>query len=187
MTQERPRLHPKELILWLYLAATAMLFAGFTSAYMVQRFSEYWKTFPVPGIFWLNTVIILLSSVSLYWAQQGHKRRNPWQLQLGLMTTLALGVLFLIGQVFGWQVLIRRGLFLAGNHKSVSYFYVLTGLHALHLVAGLIVIGYWTYKALRYRVGSESTVGLRMASLFWHGLDILWVYLVVFLQVNQLL
>lgn len=187
MTQGRSRLHPKELMLWLYLATTAMLFAGFTSAYMVQRFSEYWRSFPIPKIFWVNTIFLLLSSASLYWAQQGHRRGNPWQLQFGLMATLSLGVLFLIGQVFGWQVLVRQGFFLAGNHKSISYFYVLTGLHAVHLIAGLGVMGYWTYKALRYRVGAESTVGLRMASLFWHALDVLWVYLVVFLQVNQLL
>ncbi len=187
MTQVRPRLHPKELILWLYLATTAMLFAGFTSAYLVQRFSEYWKTFSIPTIFWFNTVVLLLSSFSFHWAQQGHRRSNPWQVQLGLMSTLSLGVIFLIGQVFGWQMLVRQGLFLAGNHKSVSYFYVLTGLHAVHLVAGLIVVGYWTFRALRYKVGPEAALGLRMAGIFWHALDVLWLYLVVFLQVNQLL
>ncbi|MCS6895034.1 MAG: cytochrome c oxidase subunit 3 [Bacteroidia bacterium] len=187
VTRDKIRLHPKELMLWLYLATTAMLFAGFSSAYLVQRFSEYWKSFPVPFIFWINTVVLLLSSVSLYWAQQGFRNQNPWQLQIGLMATLSLGVIFLAGQVAGWQVLVRQGLFLAGNHKAISYFYVFTGLHAAHLVAGLIVMGYWTYKALRYQVSSQSWLGLRLASIFWHGLDVLWVYLIVFLQLNQIL
>ncbi|MCX8112178.1 MAG: cytochrome c oxidase subunit 3 [Bacteroidia bacterium] len=181
------RLHPKELILWLYLATTAMLFAGFSSAYLVQRFSEYWKTFSIPSLFWLNTAILLLSSVTWHWGYQGHRRGNPWQLQLGLMATLSLGVIFLIGQVMGWQMLVKQGFFLAGNHKAVSYFYVLTGLHAVHLVAGLIAVGYWTYKALRYQVDAQGSLGLRLAGIFWHALDGLWVYLIVFLQVNQLL
>lgn len=186
VTESRTRVHPKELLLWLYLATTAMLFAGFSSAYLVQRFGDYWKVFTIPPLFWFNTVILLLSSGTFYWAQQGHKRGNPWQLQVGLMATLALGVLFLIGQVLGWQLLVKEGLYLVGNHKAVSYFYVLSGLHAIHLVAGVIVIGYWTFRALRYRVGATDWLGLRLAGLFWHALDILWLYLFVFLQVNQL-
>ncbi|MCS7298244.1 MAG: cytochrome c oxidase subunit 3 [Bacteroidia bacterium] len=186
VTQERIRLHPKELLLWLYLGATAMLFAGFTSAYLVQRFSEYWKTFDIPVVFWVNTVILVGSSFTLWWAQRGYRRGDPWQLQVGLMATMVMGVVFLLGQFLGWQLLVRQGLFLAGNHKGASYFYVLSGLHGLHLIAGLIVIGYWTYKALRYQVGSESWLGLRLAGIFWHGLDLLWLYLVVFLQINQL-
>lgn len=187
MMESRVRFHPKELMLWLYLATTAMLFAGFSSAYLVQRFSEYWKTFSIPPIFWFNTVLLLLSSFTFYWGHQGYRRNNPWQLQAGLMATFSLGVLFLVGQIIGWKMLVKQGLFLAGNHKAISYFYVLTGLHAVHLLAGLIVMGYWTYKALRYQVGEEAWLGLRMAGLFWHALDVLWVYLIVFLQVNQLL
>ncbi|MEN3041269.1 MAG: heme-copper oxidase subunit III [Bacteroidia bacterium] len=184
---DKTKVHPKELIMWLYLAATAMLFAGFSSAYLVQRFNEYWRSFPIPSIFWINTVILLLSSATLYWGQQGMRSRNVWQLQVGLMATLSLGVIFLAGQIVGWQILVRQGLFLAGNHKAISYFYVLTGLHAFHLIAGLIAIGYWTYKALTYRINDQARLGLRLAGLFWHGLDVLWIYLVVFLQLNQLL
>ncbi|MCS7161788.1 MAG: cytochrome c oxidase subunit 3 [Bacteroidia bacterium] len=181
-----PRLHSAELLLWLYLAATAMLFAGFTSAYLVQRFSENWQTFPIPGVFWLNTTLLILSSYTLFWARRGYKVNNPWQIQVGLMATFGLGVFFLVGQVIGWRLLVHNGFFLAGNHKAVSYFYVFSGLHALHLVAGLIVLGYWLFRAFRYQVAKQTELGFRLASTFWHALGVLWVYLIVFLQVNQL-
>ncbi|MCS6790828.1 MAG: cytochrome c oxidase subunit 3 [Bacteroidia bacterium] len=181
------KLHPKELMLWLYLATTAMLFAGFTSAYLVQRFNQSWKTFDIPLIFWVNTLVLGASSLTFIYGYRGLRQENPWQLQVGLMATFGLGMLFLLGQVVGWQMLARNGIFLAGSHRGASYFYVLTALHALHLAAGIIIIGYWMIRALRYKVGISSLLGLRLAGLFWHALDILWLYLVVFLQVNQLL
>ncbi|MCS7189192.1 MAG: cytochrome c oxidase subunit 3 [Bacteroidia bacterium] len=182
-----PRLHPKELLMWLYLAATAMLFAGFTSAYLVQRFHDFWKGFEIPPIFWANTGVLLLSSYAYARAQRGLAFGNYRHLQLGLMTALSLGVIFLLGQVIGWQMLIRQGLFLAGNHKAVSYFYVFTGLHALHLGVGVVGLAYWTFRALRYRISIKDSLGLKLMGLFWHGLDVLWIYLIVFLQLNQLL
>jgi cytochrome c oxidase subunit 3 len=102
------------------------------------------------------------------------------------MLTMVLGVLFLMGQVIGWQMLVRQGYFLASNRKGVSYFYVLTFLHGLHLLAGLVVVGYWMVRALLYKVRYEEHKRLRIAGLFWHALDALWGYLFVFLQVNQL-
>ncbi|MCX7606891.1 MAG: cytochrome c oxidase subunit 3 [Bacteroidia bacterium] len=182
----RARPHPKELMMWLYLATTGMLFAGFTSAYLVQRFHEFWRAFAIPPIFWANTVVLLFSSYAYVRARRGFMLGNYRQLQIGLMAALGFGVVFLFGQVIGWQMLVREGLFLSGNQKSVSYFYVLSGLHAFHLVVGLVVLGYWTFRALRYRVRAEHALGLKLTGLFWHGLDVLWVYLIVFLQVNQL-
>lgn len=173
--------------MWLYLATTAMLFAGFTSAYLVQRFSEFWRTFSIPPIFWGNTAILFLSSLAFSYGRRGFLAGNYRQLQVGLMGALGLGVLFLFGQLIGWQMLVREGLFLASNHKAVSYFYVLTGLHAAHLVAGILAMGYWTLRALRYRVQARHALGLKLTGLFWHALDVLWVYLIVFLQLNQLL
>lgn len=187
MTQAPARLHPKEFLLWLYLVSMGMLFMGFTSAYLVQRFHEFWKTFAIPPIFWANTAVLLSSSIAYYRAQRGFALGNYRQLQVGLMVTFGLGVVFLLGQVIGWQMLVREGLFLAGNHKAVSYFYVFTGLHAVHLVAGLIAVGYWTFRAILYKVQPTDKLGLRLTGLFWHALDVLWVYLIVFLQLNQLL
>lgn len=186
-TPVRERVHPQELMMWLYLATTAMLFAGFTSAYLVQRFHEFWQSFSIPPIFWANTGVILLSSIAYWKAQRAFSQRAYRQLQYALMATLGLGVVFLFGQVIGWQMLVREGLFLSGNHKAVSYFYVLTGLHGLHLVVGLVVVGVWTFRALRYRIRPEHALGLRLTGHFWHALDVLWLYLIVFLQVNQLL
>jgi cytochrome c oxidase subunit 3 len=183
----RRRLEPREIMMWLYLATMGMLFMGFSSAYLVQRFAVGWSAAPMPFVGWINTIFLLVSSYTWEWGRRGFILGDYRRLQVGLMLTMVLGVLFLMGQVIGWQLLVRQGFFLASNQKGVSYFYVLTFLHAIHLVAGLIMVGYWMVRALLYRVQSEEAPRLRIAGLFWHALDALWVYLFVFLQLNQLL
>lgn len=180
------RLEPRELMMWLYLATTAMLFMGFSSAYLVQRFAEGWVAVPLPAVTWINTAFLLLSSYTYEWGRRGFILGDYRRFQIGFMLTMVLGVLFLMGQVIGWQMLVRQGYSLASNQKGVSYFYVLTFLHGLHLLAGLVVVGYWTVRALLYKVRYEEHKRLRIAGLFWHALDALWGYLFVFLQVNQL-
>jgi cytochrome c oxidase subunit 3 len=180
------RLEPRELMMWLYLATMGMLFMGFSSAYLVQRFAEGWVAVPLPGVTWINTLFMLASSYTYEWGRRGFLLGDYRRFQVGLMLTMVLGVLFLLGQVIGWQMMVRQGYFLAGNQKGVSYFYVLTFLHGLHLIAGLVVVGYWVGRALLYKVRYEEGKRMRVAGLFWHALDALWVYLFVFLQVNQL-
>lgn len=182
----RPRLEVRELMMWLYLASTGMLFMGFSSAYLVQRFAEGWRGAPVPAVTWLNTLLLGLSSYTLIWGQRGLVLGDYRRFQQGLVLTMGLGVLFLMGQVLAWQMLVREGYFLASNNKGSSYFYVLTFLHGVHVVVGLIVLGVWTVRALLYRVRFEERGRLRLAGLFWHALGVLWGYLFVFLQLNQL-
>jgi cytochrome c oxidase subunit 3 len=161
--------------LWAFLGTVAMLFLGFTSAYILRRASADWQPLKAPPILWVNTAALLASSVSL---EMARRRLRGWDLSSCarfVVLTGALGLLFVAGQYVGWQQLAAQGVFLASNPHS-SFFYVLTGLHAVHILGGLC----WFVAVLRrlhrmtYLPGED---GLRLFATYWHFLGVLWVYL----------
>jgi cytochrome c oxidase subunit 3 len=164
-----------------FLGTISMLFIGFTSAYLIRRASADWRPLSPPWILWANTAALLASSVTL---EAARKRLREWDLR-GLSPWVAatgiLGVLFLAGQVLAWRTLAAQGVFLASNPHN-SFFYVLTGLHGLHLLGGLV----WflavlvQVRRLAYTPGED---GLRLFATYWHFLGALWLYLVVLLFV----
>jgi cytochrome c oxidase subunit 3 len=164
-----------------FLGTISMLFIGFTSAYLIRRASADWRPLAAPWILWANTAALLASSMTL---EAARKRLRDWDLR-GLFPWVAatgvLGVLFLAGQVTAWRILAAQGIFLASNPHS-SFFYMLTGLHGLHLLGGL----FWfaavvvRVRGLAYTPGED---GLRLFATYWHFLGALWLYLVVLLFV----
>ncbi|MCS6904163.1 MAG: cytochrome c oxidase subunit 3 [Bacteroidia bacterium] len=179
------KFNTQRLLMWLYLGTVAMLFAAFTSALIVSRTDnlarDNWLQFKMPFSFTITTAIILLSSVTLHWAWISAKKDRPSSLNLALALTIVLGILFLTGQVIGYSKLVAMNVYLVGN-VSGSFFYVLTAMHGLHLVAGLIALIYITIQAFRLRISSSNLVGLELCSTFWHALGLLWLYLFVFLS-----
>jgi cytochrome c oxidase subunit 3 len=177
--------NPKRFLMWLYLGTMVMLFAAFTSALIVSRADnlarENWTQFTMPFSFTVTTIIILLSSVTLHWGWMSAKKDKIGRLNLALGATIILGIVFLTGQVIGYNKLVAMNIFLVGN-VSGSFFYVITAVHAAHLVAGLFLLGYMTIQALRMRISSANLLGLEICSTFWHGLGLLWLYLFVFLS-----
>jgi cytochrome c oxidase subunit 3 len=167
--------------LWAFLGTISMLFIGFTSAYLIRRASFDWRPLGAPGILWVNTAILLASSVTL---EAARKRLREWDLR-GVLpwvgATGALGVLFLAGQLMAWRTLASRGVFLATNPHS-SFFYVLTGLHGLHLLGGLVwfLAVLFQLRRMAYTPGED---GLRLFATYWHFLGALWLYLLVLLFV----
>lgn len=164
-----------------FLGTVSMLFIGFTSAYLIRRASLDWRPLRAPGILWVNTAVLLASSVTL---EAARKRLRGWDLR-GVLpwvgATGALGVLFLLGQVVAWRTLASRGVFLATNPHH-SFFYVLTGLHGLHLLGGLV----WFLAVLvqlRRMAYTPGEDGLRLFATYWHFLGALWLYLLVLLFV----
>jgi cytochrome c oxidase subunit III len=161
--------------LWAFLGTVSMLFIGFTSAYILRRASADWQPLAAPKVLWLNTAALLGSSGTLELAR---RRLRGWDLagseRLVLLTGL-LGLLFVAGQYFGWQQLAAQGVFLASSPHS-SFFYVLTGIHALHLLGGLcwFVAVLLRMRRLAYLPGED---GLRLFATYWHFLGGLWVYL----------
>jgi cytochrome c oxidase subunit 3 len=164
-----------------FLGTVSMLFIGFTSAYLIRRASLDWRPLQAPGILWANTAALAASSVAL---QAARKRLREWDLR-GVLpciaATGALGVLFLAGQVAAWRKLAAQGVFLATNPHS-SFFYLLTGLHGLHLLGGLVwfLVVLVRVRRMDYTPGED---GLRLFATYWHFLGALWAYLLVLLFV----
>ena len=172
---------PARFGLWLFLGTLTMMFIGFTSAYMVRRLAPDWIPLRPPGLLWANTAALLLSSGTLEGARRRLRGWNvagvgPW-----LLATGALGVLFVAGQLTAWKVLVSRGYFVSSNPHN-SFFYLLSGVHGVHLVGGLVwfVVVLAKARRLAYTPGED---GLGMFATYWHFLTGLWVYLLFLLFV----
>jgi cytochrome c oxidase subunit III len=170
---------PSATALWVGIAAIAMMFAAFTSALVVRQGAAMdWLHFALPKILYLNTLLLLASSITL----EVSRRRvsagralahtvedpSPW-----LYATLSLGVLFVAGQYVAWRELSARGLYLASNPSS-SFFYVLTATHAIHVLGGL---GALIYVIAKVRKSTLRRSTLDVAARYWHFMDVLWLYL----------
>ena len=174
---------PSITAVWVGIAAIGMMFAAFTSAMVIRQGAAMdWRHIPLPPILYLNTLVLLASSVTLELARRGESasaksERGPVADQgfssRWLYATLALGGLFVVGQYAAWRTLSGEGLYLATNPSS-SFFYVLTAAHALHVLGGLAGLIYVLQK-MRKAVLQPST--LDAASRYWHFMDVLWLYL----------
>ena len=172
---------PARFGLLAFMGTVSMLFIGFTSAYILRRASLDWRPLAAPPVLWLNTGILALSSVAL---EVARRRLRGWDLasaQRWGTATAALGLAFLAGQFVGWQQLRAGGVFLASNPHS-SFFYVLTGVHALHLVGGL-TWGLVVLARLRRMTLTPGEDGQGLFATFWHFLGALWLYLLFLLFV----
>ena len=174
---------PASTGIWVLLASIAMTFAAFTSALVVRKGgSADWRHFSLPSILYLNTLVLLASSVTLEIARRrvasymsaGRVGLNParW-----LYLTLSLGFLFVAGQYLAWRQLSAQGLYLATNPSS-SFFYVFTAAHALHLIGGL---GGLTRVIAKFNNATLRRTTLNATSHYWHFMDVLWVYLLLLL------
>ena len=175
---------PSSTGIWVVMASIAMSFAAFTSALVVRQGSATdWRHLTLPGILYLNTVVLLASSVALEVARRqvgafmGGRSGRVTQPALWLYITLFLGVLFVAGQYVAWLQLRSQGLYLATNPNS-SFFYVLTAMHALHVsggLGGLVRVIYRLNKSILRKSTLDAT------SRYWHFMDALWVYLLALL------
>lgn len=177
-------MHPKKFALWLFMVTVVMLFAAWTSAYIVRQAEGNWLDYDLPEIFWLTSGIVVLSSITLQWAYFSAKKDNFVQLRLGMVLTVILGIAFLIGQWYSWIALVDRDVFFVGNPAG-SFLYVLTGMHGLHLISGLIFLIIVLISSFHFKVHSKAMVPMEMLTTYWHFLGGLWLYLFLFLQLNH--
>jgi len=185
---EQPRatlsMHPKKFALWLFIVSVVMIFASLTSAYIVREAEGNWLLFEMPQIIYYNTIIIVLSSVTMQWAYSAAKKDNLNNLRIGLIATTALGFAFLAGQYLAWGALVDNNVFFVGNPAG-SFMYVLTGLHGVHLISGVIFLSLVLRAAFKYKVHSRNLLKVEMCTTYWHFLGGLWVYLFIFLAFNH--
>jgi cytochrome c oxidase subunit 3 len=182
--------------MWVAVCAIGMSFAAFTSAMIVRQDSSTdWQHFQLPHVLYLNTLILLASSVTLELSRQriaaipdaARHAASSARILLAsaidwLYLTAALGLIFVLGQILGWRNLAAQGLFLATNPSS-SFFYVFTALHAVHLLGGMGGLFYVLRKLIRSG-GAAETSGLSAFSIYWHFMDLLWVYLLLLLAMR---
>jgi cytochrome c oxidase subunit 3 len=161
------------------LAACVMLFAAFTSAYIVRRgLSDDWSAMPLPKVLWPNTLVLLGSSALLEVARRRLKAGRRLSFNRYWTAGTLLGVVFLLGQAYAWRELRDAGIFLATNPSS-SFFYLLTATQGIHLLGGIAALVWVDVRALRFELGPARRTGADIAAIFWHFLDGLWVYLLV--------
>ena len=176
------RMNTARLGLWLALAVMVMLFASFTSAYIVRSTGEDWVPLQVPSMIWLNTALLLLSSVTVELARRRFNQWKPIAFRKWMWATAVLGSGFLVGQVMAWNQLAAQGIFIS-SHPHSSFFYVLTGVHAVHLMGGIGALVYVLYLATRYRLTPGDSSSPELSATYWHFVDLLWIYLLVVLFV----
>lgn len=177
-------MNPKKFALWLFIVSVCMIFASLTSAYIVRQAEGNWQLFELPPLFWITSGIILLSSFTMHWAYLAAKRNNLEMVKVAMSITTILGVAFLVGQVMAWGELVQNNVYFVGN-PSGSFVYVLSGLHGLHILGGVVLLIITLIATFRFQVHSKSLNLIEMCTTFWHFLDALWLYLFVFLLLNR--
>jgi cytochrome c oxidase subunit 3 len=166
--------------MWMALAAIVMLFAAFTSAMVVRKgISSDWVSTRLPGIIYLNTILLLGSSLTLELSRRFLTREAAKEFVLWLYVTLGLGVAFVAGQLVAWRELAARGVYLATNPSS-SFFYVLTAAHGIHLLGGIAALSYLVFRTQRLLAGRRTSMDV--TAIYWHFMDALWVYILFLLM-----
>lgn len=182
MSVQRNKIHPHKFTLWVAIGSIIMMFAGLTSAYIVKRSQVNWVMLEIPKIFWLSTITILLSSVTVQLAVRAFRERNMILYRRMLSATAILGTVFLVLQVLGflqYKALDIR-LIGAGSNASYSFLLAIASLHALHVFGGVIALLIIARNALGIRKRSYSSVPVEVMATYWHFVDILWIYLILF-------
>ena len=170
-------------MLWISMISMAMLFAGFTSAIIVSKGgNENWIHFDIPIWFYISTIVILVSSVSMHLAKKFIEKNNNKSAFNFLLITILLGLLFALSQFFVWKELVGLNVFFTGDNSTAasSFFYLIIAVHLVHLLGGIIALIVTAIKTASNKYSSKDMLGIELCAIFWHFLDILWVYLFLF-------
>lgn len=196
MKEKNYFIHPSYIIMVLILAGVSSLFFGFSMAYMYSRFQQNVIPIQLPNLFYFNTLILLASSFTLWKAKQYYKKDITKGYQISLVITLTLTLLFLVSQIFAWKQLLTTSVTLQSSTMA-SYLYLISFLHFAHVIAGipfLCIFIYVAYNKMRnpvtvliYFSDTSKKRKLDLLNIYWHFLDGLWIYLVLFFLINFLL
>ncbi len=170
-------------LLWVGIVSIIMFFAAFTSAYIVRKEMGSWLEFELPSSFYISTILIILSSITLWWAYSSTKQDSFQNITYGLGSTLLLGIGFVFFQFQAYADLTVMGVYAAGSQSNPagSFLYLITFLHLLHLLVGVLVLMYTFFNSFKKKYSSQSSNGVYLCSMYWHFLTILWIYLLLFI------
>lgn len=178
--EQKGRIHPYKFNLWVAIGSMVMMFAGLTSAYIVKRNQANWEDYQLPNEFLVSTVAIIFSSITMIFAKKAFVNRQMARYRKLILATLVLGIVFVILQVLGFERMWNMGL-THNSTVSVSFLYVIVGFHAVHVLGGIIVLTVISLQAFSTKIKNYSSVSVDLAGIYWHFVDILWIYLLVFL------
>jgi len=169
-------------MLWVSMISMVMFFAGLTSAYVISMRRDDWVTFELPDAFYISTVLIILSSITISISQRLIKKDKRELSIAFLLITFVLGIAFVWQQYAGFEDLRNAGLFFTGPTSTVSTSFIIgiTLMHAFHVFAGIIVLLVVIYNHFKYKYTSSDLLGLELGAIFWHFIDVLWIYLFFF-------
>lgn len=182
--------------MFLLLAGISSLFLGFSGAYLYNRIQQGVPPVRLPVLFYINTLLLIISSIMLNWAKKSYQNDNTKNYKIALIITLVLTIGFLISQIFAWRQLQSSDIFINYNNMA-SYMYLISGLHFFHVVAGIPFLILFVVNAITKMKSPVSVLiyfsdlrkkrRLNLFNIYWHFLDGLWIYLVVFFLVNYLI
>jgi len=187
MTAEEHKLRTArsyKLLLLFAMISMIMMFAGLTSAFVVSKSRADWlKDFQLPTAFYYSTVVIIGCSVTFHLAKKAIQKDNQKATTSLLLATLALGILFVVLQFVGFGQIIESGYYFTGAESSITttFLYIVTVVHLLHLAGGLIALFIIIFKQFKGRYNATETLGVELGAMYWHFLDLLWIYLFLFL------
>lgn len=191
ITLKEQRKKAAKPLLFISIAGLAMMFAGLTSGYVVSRTSQIvegdWLEFALPNIFYASTVIVVLISFLLHFALVSIKNNSIGRSNLLLAVATILGIVFVVFQLMGWNELRDEGIYFTGEGSNTagSWVYVITLLHLLHLIAGIIVLIVTSIKSNLGHYNSQDFLGIDLCATYWHFVDVLWVFLFIFLSIYR--
>ena len=177
-------MNPQKFGLWLFLISVVMIFISLSSAYIVKKSVGQWEYINFPTLFQWTSLIIVLSSLSMHFSYISAKKNNIKNIRLGLAVTAVLAVLFVVGQFMAWGKLVESGHHFVGNPAG-SFIYIFSGLHIVHLFGAFVFLGVVLANSFQYKVHSKSLLRIEMCTTFWHFLGGLWLYLYLFLILNN--
>lgn len=178
-TKQKQKMHPHKFTMWVAIGSIVMMFAGLTSAFIVKSNQTNWITVTLPTAFWISTAVIVFSSITLQMALRSFKQREMSKYRLLIGITLVLGSAFVLFQWLGFNELWAQQITLKGSGAG-QFLYVIFGLHAIHVIGGIITLLVIFIKAFTGKVKLYSAVPTEVAAMYWHFVDLLWIYLLFF-------
>ncbi|WP_411273056.1 heme-copper oxidase subunit III [Daejeonella sp.] len=185
--QDMQSLKARKFLMWLFVISSFMMFAALTSGFIVYTEGNAERGIKVllPKAFLYSTIIIFISSITMHLAYLSGKKLDFGKQKLYTVLTILLGIAFFFSQYSAWAVLTASGAYFVNYNASQSFIYVFTGAHLLHIFAGIIMLAYSLVGKMRSIPQARNIFRLEVTSIFWHFIDILWIYLYVFLLLNQ--
>lgn len=177
--EQKKRIHPHKFTMWVAIGSIVMMFAGLTSAFIVKSNQSSWVPVTIPTVFWISTAVILASSVTLQVALRSFKQKAMQQYRVMMGITLVLGIAFVLLQWVGFQDLWAQKITFKGSGAG-QFLYVIFGLHAIHVIGGIIALIVMFIKAFLGKTKRYSSVPVEVLAIYWHFVDALWIYLLLF-------